>query len=544
MREKATVNAYFEQHRLQVVLWLVLTAFVAVLAPLKTFQLKWLIDSKSKQEAFSYIGVVLVITALSHLFEWLSRKVYTRMAAGALGEVRTAVVSRVLHRTYQEYAASDDAQLLSMLSSDARMLYDDYYMGIFEIIFWGTMMLVAVVFFGYLSPALLLVAILICIPTLLIPKLMNARMVKVRSEYSIEMSEYTGRVKELLGGYEVIRNFLREKLFQERHSEYAKRNSQKECNYQQSINAVIMSASLFSNLTLSLMLLVGVLLVYDGKITLGTMTSATNLITFVTVPCQRVTQAFAKIRGTKEIRRKFETQMCPDVKAEAQGEPLEEPESVICRNVAFIYPGTAKKVLQGVDMQLSRNEKIAIVGESGCGKSTFAKLLYQYYPEYEGSICFGRQELRKIDRHSLYRKVGYVSQSTFLFADSIRNNICMYEPFSEEAVNEAVSLAGLQSFVASLPEGVDTILEENGRNFSGGQRQRIGIARMIIRKYALVIADEVTASLDAETTQQVMENLLHLPCTMIVITHDTSGEFMHRFDKVYRMEAGKMEWVI
>ena len=538
---KSTINGYFERHRLRVALWLVLTAFVAVLAPLKTFQLKWLIDSTSKREAFFYIGIVLVITALSHLFEWLSRKVYTQMAAGALGEVRAAVVSRALHRTYRQYATSDDAQLLSMLSSDARMLYDDYYMGIFEIIFWGAMMLVAVAFFGYLSPALLLVAILICIPTLLIPKLMNARMVRVRSEYSAEMSKYTGRVKELLGGYEVIHNFLREKLFQERHTEDAQRNSQKECNYQQSINAVIMNASLFSNLTLSLMLLVGVLLVYDGKITLGTMTSATNLITFVTVPCQRVTQAFAKIRGTKEIRRKFEAQACPDTEVEAQGKPLGEMEGVTCRNVTFAYPGTAKKVLQGANMQLNRNEKIAIVGESGCGKSTFAKLLYQYYPEYEGSIRFGEQELREIDRHSLYRKVGYVSQSTFLFADSIRNNICLYKPFPEEAVNEAVRLAGLQSFVATAPEGVDTILEENGRNLSGGQRQRIGIARMIIRKYALVIADEVTASLDAETTQQVMENLLSLPCAMIVITHDTSGDFMHRFDRVYRMEAGKME---
>lgn len=135
-------------------------------------------------------------------------------------------------------------------------------------------------------------------------------------------------------------------------------------------------------------------------------------------------------------------------------------------------------------------------------------------------------------------------QSTFLFADSIRNNICLYEPFSEEAVNEAVRLAGLQSFVATAPEGVDTILEENGRNLSGGQRQRIGIARMIIRKHALVIADEVTASLDAETTQQVMEDLLSLPCAMIVITHDTSGDFMRRFDKVYQIEAGRMERVV
>ena len=129
-----------------------------------------------------------------------------------------------------------------------------------------------------------------------------------------------------------------------------------------------------------------------------------------------------------------------------------------------------------------------------------------------------------------------MSQSTFLFNDSIRNNISLFEPFSDEQIQNAINLAGLRRFVDSLPDGADSILQENGKNISGGQRQRIGIARMIVRQYEMVIADEVTANLDMETTEQVMSNLLAMPCSMVVITHNITGEYMNHFDKVYRLE--------
>ena len=96
----------------------------------------------------------------------------------------------------------------------------------------------------------------------------------------------------------------------------------------------------------------------------------------------------------------------------------------------------------------------------------------------------------------------------------------------------------MADWVATLPEGLDTVLSENGKNLSGGQRQRIGIARLALRKYDLIIADEITASLDPETSAQVMQNLLSMPCMVVAITHDTSGAFMQEFDQIYRVESG------
>ena len=223
------------------------------------------------------------------------------------------------------------------------------------------------------------------------------------------------------------------------------------------------------------------------------------------------------------------------------GQPVASLERIECQGVGFAYPGAAAPVLKDVCFALSGQEKVVLVGESGCGKSTLAKLLFQYYPDYSGDILFNGQQLRDIDRSSLYHRAGYIAQTTYLFNDTLRNNICLGDDFSGEQLAHAVETAGLTDWVHTLPDGLDTLISENGKNLSGGQRQRIGIARLVLRRYDLIIADEITASLDPETSQQVMQNLLSLPCMVVAITHDVSGAFMERFDKVYRVENGVVD---
>lgn len=172
-----------------------------------------------------------------------------------------------------------------------------------------------------------------------------------------------------------------------------------------------------------------------------------------------------------------------------------------------------------------------------------AKLLFQYYPDYTGSILFNGQQLRDIDRQSLYQRVGYIAQTTYLFNDTLRSNICLGADFPEAQLSHAIGTAGLTDWVSTLPDGLDTLISENGKNLSGGQRQRIGIARLALRRYDLIIADEITASLDPDTSGQIMENLLALPCMVVAITHDVSGAFMKQFDKVYRVEHGSVTQV-
>ena len=534
---KPSVNSHFKKNKLRLLLFGLFTAGVSFLAPLKSFQLKWLIDSKSKEEAFGYLGLVFAITFSSWLCERLSRRSFTKLACGAVEQVRNQVMDRMLRRSVAQYNQEGDAAYLSLLTTDLRTLYDDCYMSLFNLVFWGGIMLCALGLYLFISPVLLVAILVVTIPPLVLPRMMNARLTQARDAFSAQMAEYTGQLKELLGGFELIRAFLREDAYSAQHRAASRKAEESELSYQQSLNSVVVNTSLISNLIFPVVLLIGLLLVFRGKITVGTMSTAASMANFVITPCHQIAQCYAKIKSSRGIRTRLETAMSGEPET-SHGASLAKIDHLACEDVCFTYPGAAKPVLNGAALTLEGTQKAALVGESGCGKSTLAKLLFQYYPDYTGSILFNGQQVRDLDRAEFYRHVGYIAQTAYLFNDTIRNNICLREDFPEEQVERAVASAGLSEWVASLPDGLDTVLSENGKNLSGGQRQRIGIARLALRKYDLIIADEITASLDPETSQQVMENLLSMPCMVVAITHDVAGAFMQGFDKVYHVRSG------
>ena len=537
--KKATVNDYFRHHWMKLMLFALFTAAVSFFAPLKNFQLKWLIDSKSKQEALGYMGLVFLITFTSWFFERLSRRSFTKLACGAVEQVRGQVMERVLRRPVSQYQREGDAAYLSLLTTDLRTLYDDYYMSLFNIAFWGGIMLCALGMYLYISPVMLAAILLVTVPPLVLPRKMNEQLKASRDAFSLQMAGYTQQLKELLGGFEVIRGFLREDAYAARHRDAARQARDSEQAYQQSLNAMVVNTSLISNLIFPIVMLVGLFLAFDGRLTMGTVSTAASMANFVITPCNQIAQCWAKVRSSKGIRQRLEAAMSGPEEVSA-GRAIGKLERIECKDTGFAYPGAAAPVLRGVRLTVSGQEKAVLVGESGCGKSTLAKLLFQYYPDYSGDILFNGTQVREIDRRSFYQHIGYIAQTTYLFNDTIRNNICLREPFSEERLAHAIEMAGLTDWLRTLPDGLDTLLSENGKNLSGGQRQRIGIARLALRRYDLIIADEITASLDPDTSGQVMENLLALPCMVVAITHDVSGAFMKQFDKVYRVEHGSV----
>ena len=532
-----TVNDYFKQQWPRLILFAAFTLGVSFFAPLKNFQLKWLIDSKSKQEALGYMGLVFAITFSSWFFERLSRRSFTRIACGAVEQVRQRILEQMLHRTVAQYNAEGDAAYLSLLTTDLRTLYDDYYMSLFSIVFWGGIMLCALAMYLYISPVMLLAILLVTIPPLVLPRRMNERLKATRDAFSLQMAGYTQQLKELLGGFELIRSFLREDAYAALHQKAARKARESELDYQQSLNAMVTNTSLISNLIFPVVMLVGLFLAFDGRLTMGTVSTAASMANFVITPCHQIAQCWAKVKSSQGIRQRLEAAMAEPQAAE-QGEPIGHIDSIQCETVRFAYPNTAEPVLKDASLTVDAAQKVALVGESGCGKSTLAKLLFQYYPDYSGDILFNGRQVRALDRTALYRRVGYIAQTAYLFHDTIRNNICLHEDFPDEQLAHAIAAAGLTDWVASLPDGLDTVISENGKNLSGGQRQRIGIARLALRSYDLIIADEITASLDPDTSQQVMENLIAMPCMVVAITHDVAGSFMHQFDKVYRVEHG------
>ena len=390
-----TVNDYFKQQWPRLILFAAFTLGVSFFAPLKNFQLKWLIDSKSKQEALGYMGLVFAITFSSWFFERLSRRSFTRIACGAVEQVRQRILEQVLYRTVAQYNAEGDAAYLSLLTTDLRTLYDDYYMSLFSIVFWGGIMLCALAMYLYISPVMLLAILLVTIPPLVLPRRMNERLKATRDAFSLQMADYTQQLKELLGGFEIIRSFLREDAYAALHQKAARKARESELDYQQSLNAMVTNTSLISNLIFPVVMLVGLFLAFDGRLTMGTVSTAASMANFVITPCHQIAQCWAKVKSSQGIRQRLEAAMAEPQVAE-QGEPIGHIDSIQCETVRFAYPNTAEPVLKDASLTVDAAQKVALVGESGCGKSTLAKLLFQYYPDYSGDILFNGRQVRTL----------------------------------------------------------------------------------------------------------------------------------------------------
>jgi ABC-type multidrug transport system fused ATPase/permease subunit len=191
--------------------------------------------------------------------------------------------------------------------------------------------------------------------------------------------------------------------------------------------------------------------------------------------------------------------------------------------VSFAYPGAGRPALSGLDFELYPGEALALVGPSGAGKSTVAKLLLRFYEPGRGRISLDGHDIRDVRLDSLRDNVALLLQETLILAGTIRENIAYgREGATEEDIVSAARAADAHEFIMSLPEGYDTPVGQRGRRLSGGQRQRIAIARAMIRDAPVLILDEPTTGLDAESAQRVLEPLRRLMAgrTTIVISHN------------------------
>ncbi|MFC9808852.1 NHLP family bacteriocin export ABC transporter peptidase/permease/ATPase subunit [Streptomyces griseoaurantiacus] len=206
-------------------------------------------------------------------------------------------------------------------------------------------------------------------------------------------------------------------------------------------------------------------------------------------------------------------------------------------NVSFGYSPLDAPLLTGFDLSVGPGRQVALVGGSGSGKSTVSRLIAGLYAPWEGVIRIDGRRLEDIPRGALAASVSFVDQDVFLFEGSVRDNVALWDPsVPDEAVVAALRDAALYDVVARRPGGVHSRVEQDGRNFSGGQRQRLEIARALVRDPSILVLDEVTSALDAETEQIVMDNLRRRGCACVVIAHRLST--VRDSDEIVVLERG------
>jgi ABC-type multidrug transport system fused ATPase/permease subunit len=209
-------------------------------------------------------------------------------------------------------------------------------------------------------------------------------------------------------------------------------------------------------------------------------------------------------------------------------------------NVVFGYAKDAA-VLRGLSFRIEPGQSVAIVGGSGAGKSTILNLLLRFFDPWSGRVCIDGRDIRQLKFRSVRKQISVVLQDSILFSRSVRDNIAYGRPGASMAeIIEAAQAAKAHDFIESLPDGYETMLDEQGTNLSGGQRQRIALARAFLRNAPILILDEPTSGLDAVTEAQLIETLEELSHgkTTIIIAHRFS--MVEKCDKVLVLDAGRI----
>ena len=211
-------------------------------------------------------------------------------------------------------------------------------------------------------------------------------------------------------------------------------------------------------------------------------------------------------------------------------------------NVGFKYDTTNEKAVKNISLKIKGNTMAAFVGHSGAGKSTIINLLPRFYDPQEGSIQIDNQDIKKISLTSLRKNLSMVSQDVILFDDTIKNNISYAkESATQEEIEKACKFAAADDFIKKLPQGYDTLIGENGIRLSGGQKQRISIARAILKESPIILLDEATSSLDADSEEIVQNAILNLTKnkTTLVIAHRLST--IHNADIIFVLKNGQIQ---
>lgn len=291
-------------------------------------------------------------------------------------------------------------------------------------------------------------------------------------------------------------------------------------------------------LTKVLVYIIGAFFLIRGELTVGVLIMYAEYFSMLFSALDSVNSKRAALKiNAPYYQRIFETLSFPEEEDESRIE-VNISGRVAIRDLCFGYQ-EGKEVLHHVDLTVDPGDYIAVIGKTGCGKTTLAKLLLGLYTPQEGEITFDGINLQDICRENFYEQIGVVMQDSYLFNISIRENLLLYkENATEEELSSACRKANIYDFIAGLPEGYDSIIGERGVKLSGGQKQRLAIAGALLKSPKLIIFDEATSSLDRESEEIIHHSINEISkdTTVIVITHKPAAVLRAR--KIVAMEDG------
>ena len=409
------------------------------------------------------------------------------------------------------YDMRQTGQIMSVLSSDVNQLEDVVSDSSTSIIRIVVTLLTAFLILVFMSWKL---AIVLFGPIILIVPIVYWFSTSVQRKYR-KQRESTGDItavlENLISGIAVVQAYNAEAWEAKRVERESGSYKEQAMEASKDRNRFVPMIYVVAGIAFGLLVTAGGWLAKEGEITTGQLVTFLLISTRMTMPMFIFGILVNQLqRGEAAARRVFAAiDLEPTIVDADDATALLGPiESIEFKDVHFTYPNTSTKVLSGISFSVAGGQFLGVMGHTGAGKTTILKLLMRYYVPDSGEVLINGNDINNYTLESVRDAIGFVSQDPFLFYGTIRDNVRYNQEASDEDLSVALELAGALEFVKELEDGMETMVGDRGAKLSGGQRARVSLARALLKKPSLLILDEASSALDAETERRIQENLL------------------------------------
>lgn len=525
-----------------------LAVFAALAAGSLNLILSWIIQqlmdtAAGESGALSFRTLLLISAGFVLLCAGLSLLNYAsqpRFLERAMRQYKDFAFKKLIGKSISSFRDESAAGYLSALTNDAASIETNYLAQMLAMITKAVTFIGALLLMCRYSLLMTAIAAGLTVLPLIASLLTGNRLQAVESRVSERNGEFTAALSDCLAGFTVVKNFKAEReifrLFAQSNKalEHEKFTGRRIKTLVGMIGAV---TGIFAQLGV---FIAGVYLsMKGGSMTPGAVVLFVNLMNFIISPIAELPGLLACRKAALGLVDKLAAALERSSSREGSETLNRLEHGIRLENVSFAYePG--KTVLHGINAEFEAGKAYALVGGSGSGKSTLLNLLMAAETNYSGHILADGIELSDISTESLYGTMAAIQQNVFVFNASIKDNVSMFRDFPKTELDEAIARAHLGALIRE--RGEDYLCGENGSVLSGGEKQRISVARSLLKKSSVLLADEVTAALDAQTAHRVSSDILDLQgITRIVVTHTLEESLLRRCDKIFVLRGGRIE---
>jgi ATP-binding cassette, subfamily B, multidrug efflux pump len=495
-------------------------------------------------------GLIVVVVLLQGLFLYAMRMTLIRTSRRMEYELRNDLFDHLARLPAAVYRTRKVGDLMSRATNDLDAVRDLLGPGIMYSANTATTCVMAIALMCRIDVRLTLLALVPLPIVSIVMSRMGARLYHHYEAIQASFAALTSKAQETLAGFRVVKAHVEEEgehqAFRVLHDDYTEKNR----GMIRIMSAMWPVLSLLGGMAMAIVLWVGGSAVVRGEITLGELVAFQIYLGMLLWPMvafgwvtnlfQRGAASMGRIREIMDLA--AESDVGPDALANA---PTAQGTALELRGVAFRYPGTERLVLAGVDLTLAHGESVAIVGRTGSGKTTLLNLIARLYEPHEGMVLLGGIPAERWPRGPYRRRFGIVPQETFLFSQTIAENIAF--GFDDDGhghrvpdLDAVARRAGLGPDLDLFPLGLETMLGERGITLSGGQKQRVALARALVLERPVLLLDDAFASVDPGTEERILEALFGLEPrpAILLATHRRSA--LLRVDRILVLDEGRI----